>query len=352
MTRHTTVPRTAPRGVRPVLAGILTSALVAGPPLATLAQDSAPTLPPITGVGFATPPSSVLPPENARLPVPQADVNAENSAASAPRLLSDVLRKGAGEIAKRQRTLADLAGKLAGQRADCGANGLLTAEVARTSASLAALGQQLAVTADLATARRLYQSIFIDHRVYILVQPKVGLGIRCDGQLLRTQALQTEAAKMQSTIDSLRARGLNVAPAQTAKDAALAALASVAPAGALTPVLGLAPDRGVQAVRDANAAALRQADAALDASAARQKDVDRQLDRVRSALRDLDRSADKAAKDLEKQRRKLEEEQRKELDRMRREDSRDSKENGTENRKGKGNGKAKGHDKDPDRDDD
>ena len=198
--------------------------------------------------------------------------------------LADVKAKGAAAIAKRQATLAELSGKIAGQAKDCGSNAAMTTEITNTSTGLTTVGASLAAATDLKVAKDLYRSIFIDYRVYMVVAPKAGKVIRCDAQLLRSDALNAEGAKLQVSIDEAKAKGVDTTAAQAAKDAAMAQLAGINPAAALPPIMGLVPDKGDKAVAASNTAALRGADAVLDGTYAAQKSVNAQFATARKSL--------------------------------------------------------------------
>ncbi len=204
---------------------------------------------------------------------------------------------GAAAIAKRQVTLGALTTKLSTQVRDCGTNAVMAAEIARTSTSLATLGVALASTTDVSAARTFYRQIFNEHRVYALVAPKAGKVERCDTQLLRSETLLAEAARLQGLIDKAKADGVDTTVAQLAKDSAVATLAPVNPAASQATIIGLVPDRGDKTLLAANTAALKAADAQLDASLLQQRTVNAQLDAVRAALRQdikVDNAQDKA----------------------------------------------------------
>ena len=198
--------------------------------------------------------------------------------------LVDLKAKGAAAIVKRQTTLAELSGKIAGQAKDCGSNAAMTAEITATATGLTGVGTSLAAATDLKVAKDLYRSIFIDYRVYLVVAPKAGKVIRCDVQLLRNDALTAEGAKLQLSIDEAKAKGVDTAAAQGAKDAAMAQLAGINPVAALPGVLNLVPDRGDKAVAASNTAALRASDAVLDGTYNAQRSVNTQFGVARKAL--------------------------------------------------------------------
>ncbi len=254
--------------------------------------------------------------DTAPLPVSEPIVPSQNSAEAtseadaakrpAPANLNDLKSKGAAEIAKRQKTLNDIAGKLAAQTTDCGSNAAMSTQVASTSTSLASVGVNLAAATDPVAARTLYKSIFIDHRVYILVAPKAGKVLRCDAVLARTVALTTNGATLQAKIDAAKASGVDTTAAQASKDLGSALLLTVNPTGALTPIIGLVPDRGVEAVRLSNSAALKAADTALDGSLATQKQVHAQFEAARKLLKPAVAADKKADKKAEKESKKAE----------------------------------------------
>jgi hypothetical protein len=333
-----------------VIVGSVLGVVLASTLASSAGANTAPTLPPLTGSEVTTPtlaPEPVVGNPNA------PEVVAESKSSSTPARLSEIKSKGVKEIAKRQSTLAGLAAKLAAQKKDCGTNTAMAAEVTTTMNSLTTVGQQLAVTSDMAAAKKLYQSIFIDHRVYILVQPKSGNVIRCDAQLGRNDALAAEAATLQTAIDLVRGAGGNVAPAQSAKDAAVAALSTINPATALGGITGLTPDRGDKARQAANTAALKAADTALDASSKAQKNVNSQLDAARrllrepeKALRDAQRDAEKDKKKAAKEAEKNAKEAARQAEKAKREaeketenDAKKSAKKGTDRQNGKQNGK-------------
>jgi hypothetical protein len=257
---------------RNTLAGLASIALVLAASNPARAEDLAPMPLPVT--------------EPAAVSLSTPDVLAEISIVSTTsRSLSWLQTNGAAAIAKRQTTLSDLGVKLSAQKKDCGANASAQAEVSRTSTSLNTLGAALAATTDVKVARTFFRQIFGEHRVYALVAPKVGVVERCDTQLLRSEALQAEAIRLQGLIDKAKSEGVNVIVAQLAKDSAVATLASVNPVPSQATVISLVPDRGDKALLSANSAALKAADAQLDASLLQQRTVNAQLDAVRAALR-------------------------------------------------------------------
>ncbi len=234
--------------------------------------------------------------DNVATPLPVSEPNvltqtspeAQTEAAlttTASKTLADYQRDGADAIAKRQTTLATLAADITKQTKDCGSNGAMQAEIARTSASLNTIAVALAATPDLNAAKVFFRQIFVDHRVYLVVAPKAGKIVRCATILVRNDALAAEAAKLQVLLDAAKARGIDTTVAQTAKNAALTQLASINPIPAIAGVLNLVPDRGDNAIQAANATAFKSSDTQLDAIVEVQKSVNRQLDITRKALR-------------------------------------------------------------------
>ncbi len=215
---------------------------------------------------------------------PEAQSEAASANAAAPANINDVKARGAAEIAKRQKSLSDVATKLGAQTTDCGYNAAMGNEIKNTSVSLATVGVNLAGTVDPAVAKTLLKSIFIDHRVYALVLPKAGKVLRCDAILARTAAITTNAAALQTKLDAAKASGVDTTAAQASKTAALTSLATVNPAPAVAPIMGLVPDKGVEAVLASNKTALQTADAGLDAAVAIQKSVHQQLETARKTL--------------------------------------------------------------------
>ena len=284
MIRKNVFTRTAPLA--------LTALFVLGSAPAAFADSASDTTPlPVS--------EPIVPSQNS----PEATAEADATKIAAPANLNDLKAKGASQIAKRQRTLNDLAGKLSVQTTDCGSNAAMSAQVASTSTSLAGVGVNLAAATDPVVARTLYKSIFIDHRVYILVAPKAGKVLRCDAQLARSAALTTDGATLQSKIDAAKASGVDTTAAQAIKDSGSALLLTVNPSTALAPIIGLTPDRGVDAVRLSNSAALKGADTSLDASLANQKQVHAQFVAARKLLAPAvaaDKKADKKAENEEK----------------------------------------------------
>jgi hypothetical protein len=309
------------RSVAVIATGLAGSLLA---PLAASAQ-SAPTLPPIIGESSGVVPAQpanptattlpyitpvpitpVLTPETVIGGVATVEATAEASPHSTAGSLAELKAKGAKDIAVRQKTLADSLAKLASQPKDCGFNATMAAEIQRTAASLANVGQALATTADLNAAKTLYRSIFIDHRVYLVVRPKASAVVRCDSQLVRNDKLANEGVQLQQRIDALRAKGIDTTAAQNTKNAALATLSTINPAPAVAAVMGIAPDRGDKNIQAANTAAFKAADAALDNTANLQRQVDKQLDQVRRSINENNRSADQAAREAERNARKAE----------------------------------------------
>jgi hypothetical protein len=215
---------------------------------------------------------------------PEAQSESSSAKAVAPDKLNDIKTKGAEQIAKRQKTLADIAGRLATQTTDCGYNAAMGTEIKNTSTGLATVGVTLAGSADTVAAKPLYKSIFTDFRVYALVAPKAGKVLRCDAILARSAALTANATALQARLDAAKANGVDTTAAQATKNAAVALLATVNPAPAVAPLMGLVPDKGVDAVQAANAAALKASDASLDSALAIQKQVHAQLEAARKVL--------------------------------------------------------------------
>ena len=231
---------------------------------------------------------------------------AENQGASTPARLADVKTKAATEIATRQRTLAELSGKVSTSTRDCGSNSAMLGEITSTATRLAVLGQTIAAEVDLNRARAEFQEIYTSFRVYLLVAPKAGKVVRCDAQLVRMDELRTKAAQIQVALDAARQSGADIRSSQLALNQALASLGAVNPAVAMSGIVGLVPDRGVDSVRAANSAALKASDALLDATHKALRDVQEQLDRVRKDARRDDHDADKARREVEKSQRKAE----------------------------------------------
>jgi hypothetical protein len=232
--------------------------------------------------------SSPLPVSEPVAVITIADTIAEaTKSTTALTTLQQVQAAGSVAIGKRQATLADLTAKLSKQTKDCGTNAATQAELARTISGLSITGSSLAVAPDIASAKLLYTQIFEQYRVYLLVVPKVMSVLRCDTQLQRNDALSAEAAKLQTQIDALKLKGVDVSVIQTAKNNALNALAASNPVAALGAIASLVPDKGDAALQASNTAALKNADALLDANLALQKNVNAQLDAARRAWKTL-----------------------------------------------------------------
>ena len=211
--------------------------------------------------------------------------------------------KGAAEIAKRQGSLTTWQAKVAAAKTDCGYNAAQSAEMTATSTGLASLGGQLAATTDLATARSLYGKIFTDYRVYLVVLPKTGKALRCDNLLESIAKFNESALKLQGEIDEAKAKGADTTAAQALKAGAVASVSTLSPAGAITPCMGLLPDKGDKAVQASNAAALQGCDASLDSIGASLKSARAQLEQARASLRTAratDKSTDKAAREAQR----------------------------------------------------
>ena len=240
---------------------------------------------------------------------------------------------GSAEIAKRQGSLASNQAKLASQKADCGFNAARAAEMTATSAGLTALGNQLAATTDLPTARTLYGKIFTDFRVYLVVLPKAGKAMRCDNALESIAKFSESALKVQAEIDAAKAKGADTTAAQTLKDAAVASVAVLNPAAAITPCMGLLPDRGDKAIQAANAAALQSCDASLDSVFSSLKSARAKLEQARAALKsarttdkESDKDAAKARREADKDLREARREAEKDLREAKREAEKDLRE--------------------------
>lgn len=198
--------------------------------------------------------------------------------------LADFKAKGILAIAKRQATIAELTAKISSQGKDCGSNAAMVSEMAASGASLNTVGASLAATTDVKVAKDLYRSIFLNHRIYLLIAPKAGKVIRCDVQLHRNDALAVEGAKLQTSIDEAKAKGVDTSAAQAIKDAAMAHLAGINPTVALPGIMGLVPDKGDKVIQASNSVALRGADAALDGTFGAQKSVNAEFAAARKAL--------------------------------------------------------------------
>ncbi len=214
--------------------------------------------------------------------------------------LTAVKAKGAAAIAQRQRTLADLVGKLGAQTKDCGSNGVVSAQLGAAATGLAGVGTALGASTDINAAKTLYRSIFIDFRVYLLVAPKTGKIVRCDVLLARNEALTAEGARLQAAIDAAKLRGANTGAAQAAKDTAIAQLATIVPANSIVGVAALVPDKGDSAVQLSNTTVLNNSDGALDANAAAQRSVNAQFDVARKLLGQANKSDRENDKELRK----------------------------------------------------
>ena len=236
---------------------------------------------------------------------------AENQVSIAPGRPADLKAKAAAEIAKRQRTLAELTGKVGASTRDCGTNAAMLGEISSTASRLTVLGQTIAAEADFTRARAEFQEIYTSFRVYLLVAPKAGKVLRCDAQLVRMDQLRAEAAQIQATLDAARASGVDVSASQLTLNQALASLGAINPGAALAGITGLVPDRGVDSVRAANTAALKLSDSVHDATNKALRDVQDQLAKARKDTRRDDHDADKARRELEKAQRKAEHKDRK-----------------------------------------
>ncbi len=217
--------------------------------------------------------------------------------------ISTVKARGAAALVQRQKTLADLVGKLGSQTKDCGSNAAMSAQLSAAATGLAGVGAALGASTDLNAAKTLYRTMFTDFRIYLLVAPQTGKIVRCDALLVRNDALAAEGARVQAAIEAAKLRGVNTAAAQAAKDAAVAQLGTILPANAIVGVPGLIPDKGDPAVQLANTTALNNSDAALDANVAAQRSVNAQFDAARKLLGQAnrtDRENDKEVKKNEK----------------------------------------------------
>jgi hypothetical protein len=267
---------------------------------------------------------------------PEAQSEAASANAAAPANINDVKSRGAAEIAKRQKSLADAAGKLAAQTTDCGYNAAMGNEIKNTSVSLATVGVNLAGTVDPAAAKTLLKSIFIDHRVYALVLPKAGKVLRCDAILARTAAITTNAATFQTKLDAAKTSGVDTTAAQAGKNTAMTLLGTVNPAPIVAPIMGLVPDKGVDTVLASNRTALQTADAGLDAAVAVQKSVHQQLETARKTLAPAVKADKKDDNEKEKEAKKAERDAKKaqkESEKQARRAARDAKKNEKKNEK-------------------
>jgi hypothetical protein len=223
--------------------------------------------------------------------------------------LTEVKAKGAAAIAQRQRTLADLLGKLASQTKDCGSNSAMSAQIGAATTGLAGVGAALNASIDITAAKTLFRTIFTDFRIYLLVAPQTGKIVRCDVLVVRNEALSAEAAKLQAAIEAAKLRGVNTTAAQAAKDAAVAQLGTILPSNSIVGVVSLIPDKGDKVAQAANTAALNNSDAALDSNLAAQRSVNAQFNTVRQLLgsaNKTDRENDKESKENEKEAKRAE----------------------------------------------
>ena len=267
-------------------------------------------------IAIVAPPAPVVASQN------DAPAVAEKAIPANELKLVVIRSKGAAEIAKRLISLSESQGKLAKETTDCGFNAARGAEMMTTAAGLTALGAQLAATTDLTVANTLFRQIFTEYRVYLVVLPKTGKAIRCDNALASVAAFNVSAAKVQVAIDAAKAKGADTTNAQALKDASVATVAGLNPAAAITPCMGLVPDKGDKTVQAANAAALAACDASLDTVNASLKSARAQLSQARDSLkgaRSADRDADKAKREQEREDEKDVREAKKDADKAARE---------------------------------
>ncbi len=146
----------------------------------------------------------------------------------------------------------------------------LSAAITDQIAQLTALKAKIDAETGTTTLKADVESITKSQRVYLLVIPKAAITAAADRVLAIATQFDTYATKLQERITAAQTAGVDV----TASAAALVDLkaknadAKVQAQAAASAVANLAPDNGVQSVKEANTAVLKAAKAKIDAAEA------------------------------------------------------------------------------------
>jgi hypothetical protein len=119
----------------------------------------------------------------------------------------------------------------------------LLSQLASASNGLSQLKAKIDADTDPATLRTDCRDIFQDFRIYVLVSPKVREVLVSDWETDIASRLDTVAAKIQTAIDTAKAKGKNVTTAQSDLDQMKSAIANAKAAigGVASSVINLQP---------------------------------------------------------------------------------------------------------------
>ncbi len=190
--------------------------------------------------------------------------NAANGDGAA-RTLDGLKSTGAAAIAQRQAQLTKLAGRL-GAASACDTGGKIAGVIAADGPALAQVGTKLAADTTLADAKRDFQSIFDDYRIYLVVTPQTYASAACGRIQRATATLTDDQAKLSTRVDTAAASGadMTAAKAELADMATRIAEAKTDGDQAAAMLVALAPDHGDAAVMSSNAAAVEDARVLLE----------------------------------------------------------------------------------------
>jgi hypothetical protein len=207
-------------------------------------------------------------------PAGQDVCSAQAAAATASPTVANLKAFGDCEIARRQTTLASLAGVVkAAPALTTPDRAALNADISTAKATLATLKTQLDSAVTAVACKATIAQVVAKVRVYVLVVPQVRLTVAADDVLSLKPHLQALAAALSQRIADAAAAGKDTAAAQSSLDAMNAALAKAESLAAPWPsqLVSLTPaqyDAGtagpiLQQARSALANASQQLKAAL-----------------------------------------------------------------------------------------
>ena len=197
-----------------------------------------------------------------------ASTNAPSTATPATptgRTLDEIKAAGAAAISQREAQLTKLSGRLSAAPS-CDADGKIAGVIAADGPALTDLGTKLAGASTLADARRDFQSIFDDYRVYLVVTPQAYAAAACGRIERATATLTGDQAKLDTRVKDAAAGGADMTAAQAALADMGAKVADATAKGnhAAATLAALAPDHGDKTVMAANATAVDAAHTGLE----------------------------------------------------------------------------------------
>lgn len=185
---------------------------------------------------------------------------AQGGTARVPAALDEIKREGADAISKRESQLTKLAERLRAAPS-CDSGGKVAGVIAADGPALTELGNRLANDTNLADARRSFQAIFDDYRVYLVVTPQAYATSACGHIQVAVDTLTKDQAALATRVQAAADAGADMAKARSSLTDMAAELrdASTLADQADATLAAIGPDHGDKAVEASNRAAVENA---------------------------------------------------------------------------------------------